>query len=110
MLATPIHDEPGTRFSECRCCGMTGTQRASLVHEPSGGAIEVCLRCIRSSMRMKADLGDERGRSLLHAYAEEYAWQVWKTDHVLYLLPPIAPFAVVTAETAMQSAELATRG
>lgn len=103
-LASPLPS------AACRSCRTPTSASVHLVHEGVGEAIDVCPRCVRSTMRMKADLGDERGRLLLLDYAEEYAWQVWRSEHALYLIPSISPFVVRTAASAMESAGVATRG
>lgn len=75
----------------CACC--QGESGVELAHEQSGEQIHVCPRCLRSSMRMQADRSEERNQLLLRDYAREYGFQVWKTDAVVYLLPPESPFS-----------------
>lgn len=87
----PLEGTP-TADRECSCCRAVGPRTVVLVHEPTGDRIPVCLRCLRSAMRMKAGMGDSRARRVLLEYAEEFALQIWRSDTALYLLPPIAPF------------------
>lgn len=76
---------------ECCCCHVAGPRRLNLVHEPTGESLQVCWRCLRSSIRAKADARDARGAIVLGDYAAEYGWRVWRAGEVLYLLPSLTP-------------------
>ena len=75
----------------CRSCLERGPDHVQLVHDSTGERMAICPRCLRSQLRMKADVGDQRGRGLLQGYAEEYEWHVWRSPNVLYLLPSMVP-------------------
>jgi hypothetical protein len=76
----------------CACCNATG-QAVQLAHDGTGARLTVCPRCLRSSMRMQADLSEARNLSLMQDYALEYGYHVWNSNDVVYLLPPERPFA-----------------
>lgn len=75
----------------CACC--QGQNAVALAHEGTGERIHVCPRCLRSSMRLQADGSEARNQALLRDYAHEYGLQMWRSDAVVYLLPPESPFA-----------------
>lgn len=74
----------------CVICEVAGTDRQEIEHEETGERVQVCLKCLRSRLRAKADASDDRARRLLVRDAERFDWQVWSTETVLYLLPHLA--------------------
>jgi hypothetical protein len=76
----------------CDCCHAAVAPRIRLDQEDGPLQLTVCLRCLRSSMLMKAASSEQRGGRLLRQYAEEYGLHLWRSGHVVYLLPAIAPF------------------
>ena len=77
----------------CDCCHGEQAPRIHLDQEGGSGTLTVCLRCLRSSMLMKAAASEQRGSSLLRQYAEEYGLHLWRSGAAVYLLPSIAPFS-----------------
>lgn len=79
-------------MSEDRCivCECVGPDRQQIENEETGERVLVCWECLRSRLRAKADATDERARRLLQRDAHRFDWEVWSTETVLYLLPPIA--------------------
>lgn len=73
----------------CNHCGRSDPEPQALLHPPTGKELELCGPCLRAMARAKAARSDEHGRERLVAAAEEDAHEVWRTDHVLYLLPPL---------------------
>jgi hypothetical protein len=76
----------------CDCCHGTAAPRIRLDQEAGSQSLTICLRCLRSSMLMKAASSEQRGSRLLRQYAEEYGLHLWRSGHAVYLLPAIAPF------------------
>jgi len=81
----------------CECCHGTQAPRMRLEQDGSEHSVTVCLRCLRSSMLMKAAVNEQRGGALLRQYAEEYGLHLWRSPHAVYLLPSIAPFEQAVA-------------
>lgn len=63
--------------------------------------VTVCARALRTASRLKADAHDPSARHMLADYGDEYGWGLWRSSHILYLIPPVAPFTPpVSSETA----------
>lgn len=73
----------------CVVCERAGSESQRIENEETGEEVLICWECLRSRLRAKADASDERARRLLNRDAERFEWQVWSTETVLYLLPPI---------------------
>lgn len=73
----------------CLICNDEGPVRVRLEHEQSGDRITLCSRCLRSNLRMKADIGDLHGRHLLEDVAADGTVQIWRSQHIMYLLPEL---------------------
>lgn len=78
-------------MTEQRCvvCDRAGSDQQRIENEETGERADVCWECLRSHLRAKADASDDRARRLLAQDAQRFDWQVWSSDTVLYLLPPI---------------------
>lgn len=74
----------------CSHCGQSELELEALVHPPTGEAQRLCVPCLRAMCRAKAAWSDERGRERLAKVAKQDAREVWRSDHVAYLLPPMA--------------------
>jgi hypothetical protein len=74
------------------CCHAAVAPRIPLEQEDGPQRLTICLRCLRSTMLMKAASSEQRGGRLLRQYAEEYGLHLWRSGHAVYLLPAVAPF------------------
>lgn len=83
---TPVPDPP------CDCCHGAPAPRIRLEQEAGDQSLTICLRCLRSSMLMKAASNESRGGRLLRQYADEYGLHLWRSGHAVYLLPAMVPF------------------
>lgn len=79
---------------DCSCLHGTGASPITLKHHESDEHVTVCVGALRSMARLKADAHDTGGQTTLSDYATEYGWGLWRSEHILYLIPPVAPFAV----------------
>ena len=79
--------------SVCACCHVENQKPIRLERATGFGSVEVCSRCLRSSMQRQADGSQRRNRALLEDFAEENGFQIWASQNVLYVLPPTGPFA-----------------
>lgn len=73
----------------CASCDRVGSDRHEIEHEQTGERIAICWQCLRSKLRAKASASDERARQMLSEDAERFGWQIWSSEDVLYMLPPI---------------------
>lgn len=74
----------------CSHCGQSELELQALVHPPTGEAKRLCVPCLRAMCRAKGPVSDQRGRERLVKAAKQDGQEVWRSDHVLYLLPPMA--------------------
>lgn len=76
-------------MNEQRCshCHSAQASTVRLTHEGTGASTTICLRCLRSNLRMKADLSDDAAHHLMMDYAASHAWEVYRSEHVRYILP-----------------------
>lgn len=74
----------------CNHCGQSEPDLEALVHPPTGEAKRLCVPCLRAMAHAKAACSDERGRARLVNAADRDKREVWQSDHVIYLLPPMA--------------------
>lgn len=83
----------------CASCGVASLLQIQIANVATGQHVTVCPRCLRSALRLKADLSETRSRNVLQEYAEEMGCSVWMGQAALYLLPTEGPFApaLVTA-------------
>lgn len=79
---------------DCSCIHGPTVQFVTLRNVNTKRSITVCLDALQASARLKAAAKDRRGHSMLAEYAREYDWGVWRSDHVVYLIPPLSPFDV----------------
>ena len=77
----------------CDCCHRNQAPCVALAQDHGDGTLAVCLRCLHSSLLMKAAASEQRGSRLLRQHAEEYGLQVWCSGQAVYLMPAVAPFA-----------------
>lgn len=76
----------------CRSCQAPDAETISLFQDETSNKVPICSRCLRSASRLKADAHDPSGRLNLMGQANELGWAVWRSEHVLYLIPPVVPF------------------
>lgn len=74
----------------CNHCGQSEPKLQALAHLQTGEEQRLCVPCLRSMSRAKAASSDKRGRERLVKAAKRDGREVWGSDHVLYLLPPMA--------------------
>lgn len=74
----------------CNHCGLTHPELEALVHLATEEIKRLCVPCLRSMSHAKAARSDEHGRDRLVKAAERDNREVWRSDHVLYLLPLMA--------------------
>lgn len=73
----------------CNNCGQSEPKLEALIHPPTGDARRLCPPCLRAMARAKAAWSDERARARLVKAAKQEEQELWRSDHVLYLLPPM---------------------
>lgn len=76
---------------ECQLCDRDGVELRTLVHDETESQIQVCPRCIRDNTRAKASRSDQRAREFMQKNARESQLELWRREHVLYLLDPLQP-------------------
>lgn len=93
----------------CNHCGRSEPEPQALVHPLNGEALRLCGPCLRAMARAKAAWSDERGRDRLVKAAEQGVQEVWRSDHVVYLLPPMADTKAPSATQAEPSTPVGER-
>ncbi|MES2153986.1 MAG: hypothetical protein V4510_02535 [bacterium] len=87
MSATPSPiNHPGP---VCAYCHAAKAPSVQLDKEGAPDILTMCLPCLRSATLMKAALSEQRGVQLLRQNAEERGLAMWRSSHVVYLLPAV---------------------
>lgn len=86
----------------CHLCHHMGPRLRKLVQPETGEGLRVCVTCLHTTPQAKAAWSDQRGRQRLIKAAVNGTREVWRSDHVLYLMPPMAKPSASDAGTSPQ--------
>lgn len=78
---------------QCPICKQEVPETRDLVHIETGDHVSVCATCLRTMSHAKAARSDDRSYRRLLKAAERDDQEIWRSKHVVYLFPSIAPLA-----------------
>lgn len=73
----------------CQLCEREDVELRTLTRDETGDTVHACPMCLRSRTRAKAARSDPRAYEVLRKEARGTPLEIWRRDHVIYLLSPL---------------------